>query len=146
MSDDESYESDYEGGAKDEPVADVVDVPDEESDNEEIIEEEVDIKSVSNHNETIIVVKPEDRCTSNILSKYEMTEIISIRATDIAQNSNCMVDIAGLDDPIKMAKRELMMRMCPLTLRRYIGERNAGEKIYEFWNPNEMQFATTYRE
>jgi DNA-directed RNA polymerase subunit K/omega len=100
----------------------------------------------------VIVVKPENRITSDKLSKYEITEMISIRAMQIAQYNNCLVDIGGLTDPIDMAKREIMMRMCPLILRRDMGTRvdasdpkNPKEITYqEWWSPNEMQFPVAY--
>ena len=109
----------------------------------------VDLKSVSKYNKEIIVVKPENRITGHVLTLYNMTEIISIRSTQIAQHNNCMVDITGLTDPIKMAKRELMMRKCPLILRRVIGDikdpKTGEPQTYvEFWDVNTMQFATEY--
>jgi len=116
---------------------------------DEGLEDELDLKSVSNFNKEIIVVKPENRRTSHILSKFEMTEIISIRATQISQHSNCMVDITGLDDPIKMAQAELMSRRCPLILRRHVGDlkvRGEIQSYYEYFSPNEMQFSVSYND
>lgn len=138
----EYYESDVEELEDDDaPPAD----PDFEEEDDSL-----DLKKVSNYNKEIIVVHPDNRRTSHILSKYEMTEIVSIRATQISQHNNCMVDITGLDDPIKMAKRELMMRKSPLVLRRIVGDRrdeNGEIRTYcEFWSPSEMQFATTYHD
>lgn len=95
----------------------------------------------------IIIIKPEERRTSSTMSRYEMTEHVSIRATQISQYNNCMVDITGLDDPVKMAKRELMMRMSPLVLRRHVGDALLNGEMcsyYEYWSPNEMAFAVTY--
>lgn len=138
---DEESEADFY-----ESEADVAENEEDDYDNYE--EEPVDLKKVSNHNKEIIVIKPENRRTSNVMSKFEMTEHNSIRATQIAQYNNCMVDITGLDDPVKMAKRELMMRKSPLVLRRHVGERKNGkgewESFYEYWSPNEMTFSTVY--
>lgn len=97
----------------------------------------------------IIIVRSENRITSDILSKFEMTEIISARGTSIARNNDCFVSIEGLESPIDMAKRELMMRMCPLIVRRYVGDRFDEKKnkvlsYYEYWNPNEMQHQVSY--
>lgn len=55
------------------------------------------------------------------LSQYEMTEIVGIRASQIEKTGHCLVDITGLDNEIDMAKRELLMRKCPLLLRREVG-------------------------
>lgn len=95
----------------------------------------------------VVVVKPENRRTSSVMTAFEMAECNSFRGTDIARNNNCLVDTTGLTDYMDMAKRELMMRMCPLTLRRFVGERirdGIVEEVYEWWSPNEMTFAVTY--
>lgn len=110
----------------------------------------IDMKSVSTHIQEIIVVKPEDRRTSGVMNKFEMTEYVNIRATQIAQHNNCMVDITGLSDPVLMAKRELMEGECPLTLRRHLNNKNekSGEinSYYEYWDPADMQLAVSYPE
>ncbi len=116
---------------------------------EDDVAETLDMKQISDYNKEIIIVKPENRITSSILSRYETTELVSIRATQISQYNNCMVDISGLDDPVKQAQRELMMRMCPLTLRRYIGDSKNTltgqmESYYEYWDPNTMQFTIQF--
>ena len=116
---------------------------------EEEEEEELDISQVSSFNKEIIIVKPENRKTSNVLSKFEITEIVSIRAVQISQFNNCMVDITGLDDPILMAKREIMKRACPILVRRHVGDLKNPvtgilESFYEIWSPNEMSFAVEY--
>ncbi len=113
----------------------------------QLIDREVPDIYKNKHNKTIIVIKPENRITSHILSKFEMTNIVSSRASDIETHNNCMVDIIGLDDPISQAKRELMMRKCPYMVRRYIGDRIInGELVehYEDWDPNKMVFAVQY--
>jgi hypothetical protein len=113
-------------------------------------EEEFDeIEEYNSHNTSlireIIIIKPENRRTSNIMNLFEMTEYVSIRAVQIAKYNNCMVDTTGLSDTVLMAKRELMMRRCPLTLRRCVG--TYGEKTYfEHWDPAEMTFSTSYPE
>lgn len=147
---DEESDIEYDASDDDTKVDDDDDSPPKDPDEIEEYEdeEEIDIKQVSNYNKEIIVVKPENRRTSHIISKYEMTEIVSIRATQISQHNNCMVDISDLDDPIKMAKRELMMRKTPLVLRRHVGDLRDKDgnvqSYYEFWDPNEMAFATVY--
>ena len=96
----------------------------------------------------IIVIANERRTTSNIMNLYEMTEYVSIRCEQIAKYNNCMVDTSGLTDTISMAKRELMMRECPLTLRRHVGDRVSKTGIvtsyYEYWDPAQMIFAISY--
>jgi len=101
------------------------------------------------YSKEIIVVKDENKITSHILNNFEMTEIVSIRATQIKNHNNCMVPVDDLDDPVKMAKRELMMRKTPLKLKRNVGYRYVPAKdAYmmhcEVWNPRDMEFSTQY--
>jgi DNA-directed RNA polymerase subunit K/omega len=101
------------------------------------------------HSTDVIVISPENRRTSNRLSKYEMTEIVSIRAQQIAEYNNPMIDIGILDDPIEIAKKELMMRKCPLMLRRVVGEKEVDGLIHQFcedWDPNTMTFTVVYKD
>jgi DNA-directed RNA polymerase subunit K/omega len=109
------------------------------------------LQKISIYNQEVIIVRPEERITTNVMSKFEMTENVSIRAHMIAEHNDCMVDITGLDNSTDMAKRELMMRMSPLTIRRTVSvipDPSAGVgrvKIYvEDWSPNEMVFAVAY--
>lgn len=144
-------ESEPEAVDEDDDNEEQPDIEELELEKQEEEEEELDIKQVSSHIKEIVVVKPENRRSSHILSKFEMTEIVNIRATQISQYNNCMVDITGLDDPILMSKRELMMRMCPLTLRKHVGDvrdSKTGEirSYYEIFDTNEMMFSVTYPE
>ena len=156
MSDNESdieELSQFEGGFDTEPLSesdnedentDVSD-NDNESDAESDNEEET-LGEQPKYSREVIIVKPENRKTSQILSLFERTEIISIRAAQIERHNNCMVDITGLNDPTIMAEKELNMRKCPLTLERIVGERynsdkNIMEEYQEYWDPNEMEFS-----
>lgn len=117
---------------------------------EEVIDEpEEDLKTTSSSSCITIYVRPENRITSNVMSLFEMTEYVSIRALQIERYNNCFVDTTGLDNPIDMAKRELMMRKCPLRINREMIRRvnpttGCTEIICEEWLPAEMQFAVTY--
>ena len=108
----------------------------------------VDLAKLSKFNQEIIIVSPHLRVTSHKMSGYEQAENVTIRATQIALFNNCFVPTDLMTDPIDMAKKELMMRMSPLRIRRYIGERkDSSGKLaphYEDWSPNEMQFAFVY--
>jgi DNA-directed RNA polymerase subunit K/omega len=138
------------------PVADdaedveTADVPDaEDVIDPEIPDDALDLSSVSSHNIEIIVVKRENHRTSDILSHFEMTELVGIRATQISQNGGCFTDTTGLTNPTDMAKRELMARQCPLVVRRYVGiRRNPATGLpahyYEYKSPREMVFEVIY--
>jgi DNA-directed RNA polymerase subunit K/omega len=98
----------------------------------------------------IIVIAPENHKTSNMITKTEMTEIISIRATQISTRFNAMVDTKGFDDPIKIAKYEFNMRRCPLMLRRcvkkeYDKKKGIQIKYVEDKNVNDMERPFTYQ-
>jgi DNA-directed RNA polymerase subunit K/omega len=115
--------------------------------------DDVDCKdSINNeYSKEIIIVKEENKITSDVLTKFEITELVSIRATQIERRADCMIDTTGMTDPIVMARRELMARRSPLAIRRYVGDRCTlvdGKKqvsqYYEVWNPNTMVFAVTF--
>jgi len=80
-----------------------------------------------------IIVKEEDRITSDVLSKYEIVELISIRSTQISKGDMPFTDVSGLRDPISMAKKEIYDNRCPLLVKRHI-----GNNMYEYWDPNNM--------
>jgi DNA-directed RNA polymerase subunit K/omega len=132
------------------PVESGEETTDESGDDDTVAGETLyDVKQVSQNNKEIVIVPDDERITPHVMSKYEMTRVVSIRATQISEHNNPMVDVSGLTDPIKMAKRELMERMCPLTLRRIIGDRKNPktgemETYMELWNPNTMVFAEEY--
>jgi DNA-directed RNA polymerase subunit K/omega len=82
---------------------------------------------------TQTIVKDEQRITSDVLSKYELVELINIRATQISKGNRVFTDITGLRDPVSMAKKEIYDNQCPLLVKRHL-----GNNLYEIWNPNEM--------
>lgn len=111
---------------------------------EEEIEPQFDIKSVSDYNKEVHIIPADERMTRNVLSVGEMTAITSIRAAQIQRNNNCLVDITGLTDPRMMARRELMEGKCPLYVRRRVDTGDGVEQYFEVWDPNTMAFATVY--
>ncbi len=80
-----------------------------------------------------IIVSIDERITSDVLSKYEIVELISIRATQISKGDKPFTDVESLRDPIEMAKKELYDNKCPLLVKRGI-----GNNMFEYWNPNHM--------
>jgi DNA-directed RNA polymerase subunit K/omega len=122
-----------------------------EIDGEELDDENVDgpdddhfdIRTVSEYNNEINIVPADERMSRNVLSVQEMTAIVSIRAQQIQEKNNCLVDTAGLSCPIKMAMSELMARKCPLYVRRCVDGTDSNA-YYEIWDPNKMTFATSY--
>lgn len=126
----------------------------DETTSEEDNDTEIDIDVADHynvaHNEAnveVFIVPPEKRITPNILSLFEQADLISSRLSQIAEYNNCMVPIDDLTDPEDMAKRELMMGMCPLLLSRPVGVITIGGKemkCCEEWNPNKMVLSEIY--
>ncbi len=85
----------------------------------------------------------DDYRTSDKLSEYEQTAIISHRAEQIATFNNSTIDITGLSDAKQIAQRELMLRKNPFLLRREVGEVN-GRRVVEVFDVNEMIFHYHY--
>lgn len=112
--------------------ADEVDIDDEEADEGDDGDIEYYPEEDGGEMEEIIVAM-EDRITSDILSKYEIVELISIRATQISKGDKPFTDVESLRDPIAMAKKELYDNRCPLLVKRGV-----GNNMYEYWNPNYM--------
>lgn len=88
---------------------------------------------LENDSKIQFILKNNQKITSNILTIYELTELIGIRATQISNGSPVFVDITNINDPLEMAKKEIINNKCPLYIKRYI-----GLDKYELWDPNEM--------
>lgn len=81
----------------------------------------------------IVYIHPENRLTSERMTIFEYAEVISIRAKQIQHGAPCYTDVEKLTDPIRMAKKEIEDRRCPLDIVRMI-----TDKIAERWHVNEM--------
>lgn len=143
--DNDDNENDYLNDDDPEDVEDV-DIQDDDYENYDLDNDDLDnddlntsnkINFIDNEldNESKIqyIIKSDDKITSNVLTIYEMTELIGIRATQISQGAPVFVDIEFISDPIEMAKKEIINNRCPLYVKRYI-----GLDRYELWDPNIM--------
>jgi DNA-directed RNA polymerase subunit K/omega len=129
--DDETY--DYQSDDLDGDLSE-----NEETNNQNYIEDIINFnqnENVSNKNDSKheIIIKPENRITSNIISMYEYIELISIRATQISNGSFIFTSVKGINDPLQMAEKEVFDNRCPLYIKRHIGMNK-----YELWSPNVM--------
>ena len=107
---------------------------DEEEDDEESYSKMSFIDNeLENDSKIQFIIKNNQKITSNILTIYELTELIGIRATQISNGSPVFVDITNINDPLEMAKKEIINNKCPLYIKRYL-----GLDKYELWDPNEM--------
>ncbi len=81
----------------------------------------------------IVWINANDRRTSEIMSKFEYTEVISIRAKQIENGGQCFTTVENISDPLDKAKKEIRDKKCPLDIIRAI-----TDTIYERWHVNEM--------
>ena len=93
-------------------------------------------KNISNRQTEIRikVVPAHERETSEIMTLFEYSSVLSTRATQIENNSIVYVDTTGLDNPVDIAKKEIMCKKCPLSIQRDM-EMNG---TIEIWDVNEM--------
>jgi hypothetical protein len=88
----------------------------------------------------IIVVAPEERQSSNMMTLAEATRAIALRAKQISTHPYAYTDVGDLSDAISIARKELFDRRSPLKLERRMGRTPAGESIIEVWAVREMSY------
>ena len=72
--------------------------------------------------------------TIPILTKYEKTKIIGVRAQQLASGSKPLIDIPpGLTDIIEIAEREFHVKKTPYILKRLVGKR------IEYWKIEDLE-------
>jgi DNA-directed RNA polymerase subunit K/omega len=82
----------------------------------------------------LFFMRPENRITSEFITKYEFARVVSIRAKQIERDNLVFTTIPpNITDPIAMAVQEIRDKKCPLSVVRKIGL-NLAEK----WDVNEM--------
>jgi DNA-directed RNA polymerase subunit K/omega len=81
----------------------------------------------------VVFVAPEDRMTSNIISKYEFARVLAVRAQQIERDNIVFTSIDGLIDAAEMAKKEIIDKKCPLAIVRRLNDSQA-----ELWPVNEL--------
>lgn len=133
---DDDHESEDEAEVEEEP--DEVEA-EEEADNQipelevvsEALRERFEYRPVL---ETVVTyVLPEDRITSEVMTKFEYCEIVSIRAKQIENGGQPFTSVGELTDPIDIAKKEIADKKCPLDVVRGI-----TDKLFERWHVNEL--------
>ena len=70
-----------------------------------------------------IIVDPDRRITSNVITQLEIARAIAIRAANIDArgHDNAFVDTKGCDSAGEIAKKEFYSRRSPLKLMRHVG-------------------------
>jgi len=70
-----------------------------------------------------------------IMSKYEKTKIIGIRAEEIARGAEPLIDVPpGITDAEKIAEEELIKRKTPFILRRLVNNK------FEYWRIEDLEY------
>jgi DNA-directed RNA polymerase I, II, and III subunit RPABC2 len=75
-----------------------------------------------------------ERVTTPYLTKYERGRILGTRALQISDNAPIMVPLDGETDPYTIAYKELVQRVIPFCVRRYLPDGS-----YEDWALTELE-------
>ncbi|ELA46661.1 hypothetical protein VCUG_01887 [Vavraia culicis subsp. floridensis] len=102
-----------------------------------------DHHSESSNTETVIIKerppsppkKSSRRVTSSLMTKYEKTRIIGMRAMQLSMNAPPLVEIEGETDALRIAEKEFYARKIPFIVRRRL-----PDNTYEDWSINELVY------
>jgi DNA-directed RNA polymerase subunit K/omega len=95
-------------------------------------------KPLSKRIRMIKIVAPNNRITSNFITKLEMARAKGIRAEQIDTNGHTYTDIDNCGDAISIAEKEFFDRRSPLVLCRMVGKNK--NKVIEKWSVREMTY------
>jgi DNA-directed RNA polymerase I, II, and III subunit RPABC2 len=100
-----------------------------------IIEAPEMVKVIDNNfeNNDLVISKPDDRITSNIMTIYEFSYVLAIRARHIDDGGPVYVDVEGLTTTRAMAMREIVQKKSPLSIMRKLSKNRA-----EIWAVNDL--------
>ena len=112
---------------------------------EEINEKEINISNsgiikdkIINSKEIEEQLNKVDKQTAPIITKYELTNVLGIRATEIANGMDSFVntDELNLNDPFEIAKYEFKKGLIPYIIVRPLPNGN----VVEYWRLSDLQF------
>ncbi|KAK1349335.1 putative subunit of RNA polymerase [Hamiltosporidium tvaerminnensis] len=78
-------------------------------------------------------ISPQSRITSPIMTKFERAHVLGVRALQLSMGASPMVDIEFETSPLKIAIKELKVKMIPFIVRRKLPDGS-----YEDWSIREM--------
>jgi len=96
-----------------------------------IVKEKYEYKPVIRRE--LIILDANNRMTSEIMSKFEYTNVIATRAKQLEKNPMVFTDINNITDYKEMAEKEVRDKKCPLDIIRHI-----SDNVIERWHVNEM--------
>mmetsp|Transcript_59271 Transcript_59271/g.163942 ORF Transcript_59271/g.163942 Transcript_59271/m.163942 type:complete len:120 (-) Transcript_59271:117-476(-) len=73
------------------------------------------------------------RKTTPYLTKYEKARILGARALQLSMNAPVMVELDGETDPLLIAEKELIQRVIPFVIRRFL-----PDGTFEDWRVSEL--------
>ena len=107
-------------------------------DKEEIeIKQEVKIKKKKIFH--IQETEQENKITNNILTEYEYSKCIGLRASQIEKGGKIFTNYDNLSNPIDIAVKEFKEKKTPLVLVRHIRNED-DKKIVEKWDLSKMSY------
>merc|ERR1719379_295020 len=82
-----------------------------------------------------LIPKPSEgpRKTTPYITKYERARVLGARALQISMNAPVMVELQGETDPLIIAEKELINRVIPFVVRRFL-----PDGTYEDWKVSEL--------
>ena len=113
----------------------------DESEDDDLETALTELELFNQQDQRYIVVEPEKRRSSNLLTKYEMVELLNIRAKQIQTRNNTLTDTSELTTALDKAKKELADGKFPLILQREMGKRIIDGRLtvyVEYWDVNTM--------
>jgi DNA-directed RNA polymerase I, II, and III subunit RPABC2 len=125
---------------KKQPVAPVIEADDDEEELELMDEDYIQrvhpeaILPDSRELRAILANKDIVRRSRPILSKYEATSIVGMRAQQIAKGSTPFIDTDDTD-PIEIATKELRAKLIPVIVRRIM-----PDNVSEYWRLTELTY------
>eukprot|EP00933_Yihiella_yeosuensis_P052275 TRINITY_DN50304_c0_g1_i1.p1 TRINITY_DN50304_c0_g1~~TRINITY_DN50304_c0_g1_i1.p1 ORF type:complete len:119 (-),score=29.20 TRINITY_DN50304_c0_g1_i1:115-471(-) len=112
---------------------DIEDDFDGDEDEEMEDEENFELHETDENREMAPKASEGPRKTTPYLTKYERARILGARALQISMNAPVMVQLEGETDPLLIAEKELIKRVVPFVIRRFL-----PDNTYEDWKVSEL--------
>lgn len=90
---------------------------------------------VTNDQNTQPATKNVNRITSPLMTKYEKTRIIGMRAMQLSMNAPPLIEIEDETDALRIAEKEFYAKKIPFIIRRRL-----PDNTYEDWKINELVY------
>ncbi|CBH29170.1 BA71V-C147L (g6L) [African swine fever virus E75] len=112
-----------------------VDSEEESEDKDEIVESPSICEGfVQASSQTLVIIPDNERITSNVLTTFEATRLVAVRAQQLAINGSTMLK-KKYSSPIDIAKQELFNRKIPLLVMRCIKVTPKVKKLLKYGTP-----------